>query len=84
MKLRESYEKCRKCGPEMMAELKKALEDSNISHRSNTHTTEIIADTTEDEVKKLLTKSSQNEPDISFRLFLKEQRQKTYIRLRYQ
>lgn len=83
MNLRDSYERCRNQGPSAMAGLKRELEESNISHRSNSKTTEIVADTSKDQVLKLLEQNGSNLSDIAFSLFVREQREKTYIRLRY-
>lgn len=83
MKLRESYERCRTQGPSAMAGLKKELEESKISHRSNSKTTEIVADTNKDQILQLLEQTGSNLSDVAFSLFVREQREKTYIRLRY-
>lgn len=82
MKLRESYERCRTIGPLAMQTLKEGLERSKISHRVNGHTTEIVADANKDTVMHMM--GDTDPSDLAFALFVKEQRAKTYIRLRYQ
>lgn len=80
--LTDSYERC-KHQETIMGDIADSLSDAGMDPRVNSKQTEIVVDAKQKDVKSILNKKGLCTELFDFLIYMKEQKKKTYIRLRY-
>lgn len=80
--LLESYERCEGAG-NIMEDIYATLQDAGMKPRVNSKQTEIVVDEKKKKVSSVLDKKGICTGIFDFLIYMKEQKEKTYIRLQY-
>lgn len=80
--LTESYDRCRNANY-IMGDIIDSLSNAGMTHRVNKKQTEIVVDAKKQKVTSVLEAKGICTDLFDFLIFMKEQKKKTYIRLRY-
>ena len=78
----DSYERC-KNQETIMGDIADSLIDAGMDPRVNSKQTEIVVDAEKKDIMSILNKKGLYTELFDFLIYMKEQKKKTYIRLRY-